>query len=284
MSTEFEMLQQRYNVMWQTVERLNVSLNMLKSQNMRTFLRLSLMEIQKRSISLEDKHNSLLFKNEALKYEINALKQQLPNDAINAKVETSDCQLIDGKDVTFREDIDDKSLPLADDRWADKIFALLHANKINFTLLKHKAVFTCKEAAEFDDRLKGANCKNLFLSDKKRKNFFILSAMESTKFKINDLKKKITSQHDAIKCGKLQFGKEETLNAKLKLIKGSVTPFGVLNDEQKETVLLIDDNLMKQEYAKFHPLVNTMTISLKMSDFTELLRRLGYALYVVKID
>merc|ERR1712207_107065 len=108
--------------------------------------------------------------------------------------------------------------------------------------------------------------------------------MESTKFRINDLKKKITAQHPGIKCGKLQFGKEETLNTKLKLIKGSVTPFGVLNDEQKETVLLIDDNLMKAEYAKFHPLVNTMTISVKMTDFAELLTGLGYRYYSVKVD
>merc|ERR1712204_54525 len=145
------------------------------------------------------------------------------------------------------------------------IFALLSANDFKYSLLKHKAVFTCKEASEFDEQLPGASCKNLFLSDKKKKHFFILSAMESTKFRINDLKKKIVAQHPSIECGKLQFGKEAILNSKLKLIKGSVTPFGCLNDEQKETVLLIDANLMKEEFAKFHPLVNMMTISMRIA-------------------
>ena len=94
------------------------------------------------------------------------------------------------------------------------------------------------------------------------------------------------SQHKEIKCGKLQFGKEEILNSRLSLIKGSVTPFGILNDKNKETILLIDENMISSqcEYVKFHPLVNTMSISLKIKDFIDLLTKLDYKYYVVKID
>merc|ERR1712083_249167 len=122
------------------------------------------------------------------------------------------------------------------------------------------------------------------MGDKKRVHHFVLSAMESTKFRINDLKKLLAAQHPDVKCGKLQFGKEAVLNDRLKLIKGSVTPFGILNDEKKETVLLIDANLLNHEFSKFHPLVNTMTMRVHLQSFMDILKGMGFRYYVVKLD
>eukprot|EP01083_Nonionella_stella_P072657 195947_1 len=283
----FQDIQNKYNAIRINAEHMAQLLTVMQNNDLHHFIKLLLSNIQKQMVVLEDKFAALLLENGTLKYEINHLKQQLHKDVIRDEKCDTKCterELIDSNDVQIVDDIDYDSLELADDGWAHKIFSLFRSNNIHYTLLKHEAVFTCKQASKFDHQLNGANCKNLFLQDKKKKNYFILSALEQTQFKINHLKKKIMTQHQQIKCGSLQFGYEETLNSRLKLIKGSVTPFGILNDESKQTVLLIDENLTKHEYVKFHPLVNTMTVSVKLNDFISLVQKLGYTFYVVKLD
>eukprot|EP01084_Bolivina_argentea_P071721 130319_1 len=268
MTDNIDSLQNKCNEIQQTIDTLQQSLQAIQNNDLQGLLKLNLLNIRGKTISLEDRYNSLKFENETLKYDINKLKQKLPQP------------------ITGNMKMDNKrsQIAIGNDKWSEKIFDILSSHNIQYTLLKHEAVYTCEQASKYDNQLHGASCKNLFLQDKKKKNYFILSALESTKFKLNDLKKKITRQHNEIKCGKLQFGKETTLNEKLKLIKGSVTPFGIFNDEKKETILLIDENLTKHKYVKFHPLVNTMTISLKFLDFIDLLKKLDYKFYVVKVD
>ena len=102
------------------------------------------------------------------------------------------------------------------------------------------------------DFLVGAEAKNLFLTNKKGNFHCIVTASQDTSFKLNDLRDIIGAQYPEgeyphLKCGKLQFAKEKVLNERLKLITGSVTPFGVLNDDSKETVLFLDKALLKKK-------------------------------------
>ena len=272
----------KYKTTLATISELNETLDTLKTANFKKWIIPILLQFQKQIDILEEKENTLKYHNETLKFEIKEFSKLLSIEDDN----NDECKLIESKNIKLLKNIDYNTLSLADDKWANKIFNLLISNNILFTLLKHPAVFTCEQASKFDGKLNGLSCKNLFLQDKKKKVFFILSALETTKFRINELKSKITSQHKEIKCGKLQFGKEEILNSRLSLIKGSVTPFGILNDKNKETILLIDENMISSqcEYVKFHPLVNTMSISIKLTDFLTLLNKLEYKYYVVKVD
>ena len=48
---------------------------------------------------------------------------------------------------------------------------------------------------------------------------------------------------------------------------GSVSPFALLNDKNKEVNFYLDQKLYESEIINFHPLINTTTISIKMNDF-----------------
>ena len=63
----------------------------------------------------------------------------------------------------------------------------------------------------------------------------------------------------------------------LGLDTGAVSPFGLLNDSQKEVRVIIDQDLQEAETVNFHPNVNTATIGLSFSDFQKFLSFCGQA-------
>lgn len=248
-------------------------------------------ELRKTIRSLENE----MKKYEKIRDEKTALKQNggnLPNG--NSKVIPKS----DTKEMKEME-ILSNDYPLNDNGWRDDFYSILNSFNINFESCVHDAVYTCEQASKFDDLLKtGVNCKNFFLSNKKQSIYFLFSCRESTKFRLNDLKKRIVKnskidqllKNGTIKIsGKIQFAKEKDLNSKLKLIGGSVTPFGMLNciNQSKEykILFLLDKNLDDDDlFAKFHPLVNTASISIKMGHFKQLFQKLGIEIYVVDVD
>ena len=90
---------------------------------------------------------------------------------------------------------------------------------------------------------------------------------ENKRANIKELKKIIGSS-----C--LTFASTLELEAKLKLTQGSVTPFGIINDLNKEVILLIDNDL-KNNKLLFHPNINTKTISITFDDLIRFIEYQG---------
>ena len=63
-----------------------------------------------------------------------------------------------------------------------------------------------------------------------------------------------------IKLGNLSFADGKYLYELLNVEPGSVTPFGLLNDNEKKIKFFLDLKLNKFDSFNFHPLVNTATI------------------------
>ena len=74
---------------------------------------------------------------------------------------------------------------------------------------------------------------------------------------------------------KLSFASERRLTKYLNLAKGSVSPFGIINDADNHVVLLIDDGLKESSIVNFHPNENTATVSLSFEDFEQFLKWSG---------
>ena len=103
--------------------------------------------------------------------------------------------------------------PLNDPKHASRIFDSLNMLKIEYKVLNHKPVFTCEEAMEFDNLLPGAHCKNLFVCNKKQDSFYLVTAIENTPIKLNEIKKAFP---DNLQCvGKISFAKHDLLAEKL---------------------------------------------------------------------
>ena len=55
-----------------------------------------------------------------------------------------------------------------------------------------------------------------------------------------------------------------------------MTPFGAINDTEGRVTVVLDAALMEHDIINSHPLVNTMTTSLKRDDLVKFLRSTGH--------
>ena len=55
----------------------------------------------------------------------------------------------------------------------------------------------------------------------------------------------------------------------LDITPGSLSVLGLMNDIDRDVTLLIDGELLSDEYIGCHPCINTTTLKIKMSDMTD---------------
>ena len=68
----------------------------------------------------------------------------------------------------------------------------------------------------------------------------------------------------------------------LGLKPGSVSPFGLINDEQNHVHLFLDANLRNYPSLSFHPNDNTATVMLNADDLITIIKEHGNEINVVK--
>lgn len=81
----------------------------------------------------------------------------------------------------------------------------------------------------------------------------------------------------------LTFASESEPADILGLEAGSVTPLGVLNDEERKVSVFIDDELCESGLIGVHPCENTATVWLKTDDLFEIIKEHGNPVFAVKI-
>ena len=140
-----------------------------------------------------------------------------------------------------------------------KLVDLLIKENIKFSITSHPAFFTVKESKSFKKNIKGAHTKNLFLKNKKN-NFFLFSCEESTIVDLKKLKK-------VLDLGNISFAGNLYLKDIMGVKPGSVTPFGLINDQENKIKFFLDKKILYNNKVNFHPLVNTSTVSICTADF-----------------
>ncbi len=145
---------------------------------------------------------------------------------------------------------------------------LLQELDIAYKIHEHQAVFTVGESSSINADIPGIHCRNLYLRDKKKKNFLIVAANETEV----DLKK----LSELIDCGRLSFGSGDRLWQFLGIRQGSVCPFTLINDKDHQVQVVLDAAMMKGEVINYHPLDNTMTIGITPEDLLKFLAYTGH--------
>ncbi|MDL2297780.1 prolyl-tRNA synthetase associated domain-containing protein [Synergistaceae bacterium OttesenSCG-928-D05] len=130
---------------------------------------------------------------------------------------------------------------------------------IDFEVTDYNAVFTIEEMKQIREIKIKEFCKNLFLRDDSGKRHFLVILRED---KVADLKM-IRAQ---IASSRLGFAYKDRLMKHLGLTKGSVTPFGLLNDNDLAVEVLIDADLQSRPRLGFHLNENTATVWLSFDD------------------
>ena len=138
-----------------------------------------------------------------------------------------------------------------------ELYALLDERGVSYEVYRHEAVYTVAEADKLVPKI-GQPTKNLFLRDDKKRAFFLVVAHEDTRVDLRHL-------HLQLGCRRLSFASTELLGERVGLEAGSVTPFGILNDESRQVTLVFDERLAHR-LINAHPLVNTATMFVELDD------------------
>lgn len=119
------------------------------------------------------------------------------------------------------------------------------------------------EACEAVDTVLGIKmCKNLFLCNQQKTSFYMLLMPAGKPFKTKEITKQIGS-------ARLSFAPAEFMLRYLDIEPGAVSVMGLMNDAGHAVRLLIDEDLLKEEYLGCHPCVNTASIKMKTTDVLE---------------
>ncbi len=158
----------------------------------------------------------------------------------------------------------------------DDLFRVLDKLEIAYTVHHHPAVFTVKESELIEKDIPGAHCRNLYLRDKKKKNFLVVALNETTV----DLK----ALQAEIESDRLSFGSAERLFEFLGVRPGSVCPFSIINDPDRHVRLILDKAMMQKKQVNYHPLDNRMTVGLSPDDLLKFIDFCGHTPHIIDFE
>lgn len=140
-----------------------------------------------------------------------------------------------------------------------RVYDMLDELNIEYYRSDHISVGTMEECNKVDRKLGVRICKNLFLCNRQKTDFYILMMPGDKPFKTRELSSQIGSS-------RLSFAEEEFMNKFLDITPGSVSIMGLMNDKLNNVQLLIDREVLEQEYIGCHPCINTSSLRIKTSD------------------
>jgi Ala-tRNA(Pro) deacylase len=150
------------------------------------------------------------------------------------------------------------------------VLEALDALAIPYVRHEHPPVATVEEAEKHWAGLKGTHCKNLFLRNYKGNRHYLVIALVTRGIDLRRLNAELGED-------RLSFASPERLRRWLGVEPGSVSPFGLINDESRHVQVVCDAALRSSAALGFHPNVNTATLEIALADFEKFLAWRGNA-------
>jgi len=141
----------------------------------------------------------------------------------------------------------------------ERVYDLLDQLNIEYQRIDHEEANTMEVCLEIEKTLKSTICKNLFLVNSNKSQYYLLMLKGNKKFKTKVISKQINSS-------RLSFGSDEKMLEYLDITPGSVSLLGLMNDHDFKVQLLMDKDLLQDEYLGCHPCINTSSLRIKMKD------------------
>ena len=149
-----------------------------------------------------------------------------------------------------------------------RVFAFLAAHDIEYSVYEHPEAPTIEIARQYWHADGSKHCKNLCFRHHKGNRHYLVVFDSEQSMAIHDLEHRLRQ-------GKLSFASEQRMERWLGLRPGSVSPFGLVNDEENHVHLFLDANLLKYPSLSFHPNDNTATVVISQEMFQKYLEAVG---------
>lgn len=157
-----------------------------------------------------------------------------------------------------------------------EVFDALDALGIGFDLVEHPPALTTEEADRFIEGKEGVRTKSMFLTNKKKTQFYLVimddqKALDMERFR------------DLVCANRIRMASPESLWAKMNLPAGTVSPFGLLNNVDKDILLYFDKAIMSEPIMTFHPNTNEKTIFIKTEDLLRFVNSIGFDYQILEL-
>ncbi|QAT48664.1 prolyl-tRNA synthetase associated domain-containing protein [Caproiciproducens sp. NJN-50] len=139
------------------------------------------------------------------------------------------------------------------------VYELLDRLEIPYARLDHDAVGHVESCGEIGRILGVEICKNLFLCNRQKTEFYLLMMPGRKEFHT-----KVLSQQTG--SSRLSFAGEEFMQEYLNVTPGSVSVMGLMNDRENRVRLLMDRDVAESEFIGCHPCINTSSLKIKTKD------------------
>lgn len=154
-------------------------------------------------------------------------------------------------------------------------YEFLNKSGVNYEITEHKAVFNMEELGEVKLPYPEFDAKNLFVRDDKKQNYYLITVKGDKRVNLKEFRKKYGLRN-------LSFASAEELMKIMGLTPGSVTPLGLLNDEEHIVKFYLDSEF-NGTLIGVHPNDNTATVWLKSEDLIKIIKEHGNEVSLAEI-
>lgn len=116
----------------------------------------------------------------------------------------------------------------------------------------------------------------MFLTNKKKRNFYLVIMDDAKRLDMDVFKEFVEEKQ-------IKMASAETLNDKMMLLLGTVSPFGLLNNRDKDIQVYFDQEIVSEERMCFHPNTNEKTVFIQTEDLFSFLKEIGFEPHVIEL-
>lgn len=156
------------------------------------------------------------------------------------------------------------------------VYEVLDRMNIPYERVEHPAAHTCEEADRYIEHLPGIRSKTLFLTNKKKTQYYLVIMDGAKPLDIKSFSDLVDDRH-------LSFASEERMKEQLATSPGMVSVFALINNRAHNVRVVIDKELTDREFITFHPNINTVTIQISMADMFRFLEAMGNPVTTIRL-
>lgn len=151
----------------------------------------------------------------------------------------------------------------------EEIYELIEHKNIWYEITEHGAVYTMDDLANINLPYPNCDAKNILVRDDKKANYYLITVKNNKRVDLKNFQIKHNTR-------RLSFASEDDLKKLMGLTPGSVTPLGLLNDDELKVQFFIDKDFFEEsQIIGVHPNDNTATVWLKINDLLDIIKEHG---------
>ncbi len=159
----------------------------------------------------------------------------------------------------------------------EQVFSLLSQHNIPFDCIENEEVHSMEECVEIESALGVEIKKTIVLNNRKKTQFYLLVMPSDKPFNAKDFS-------DQLGCQRLSFASADRMETMLGVQPGSATIMSLLNDSDENVQLVLDQDVVNDQWFACNTGTNTCHIKLSTDDLlNKVIKSIGHTPMVVSL-